>query len=120
VNDNLKMLRLNYSGLGCWLTLALVIFLLGSVGLGWIFKGFLAIIIILTIVPIIGFLGVNWWLKRNLVEDKCPVCSYEFTGFNGVESRCPNCGEQIEVKNGHFNRTTPPGTIDIEATEIRE
>lgn len=120
MNDNLKMLRYNYSGLGCWLTLALLVFLLGSVGLGWVFKGFLAIIFLIPIILIAGLFGVNWWVKRNLVVDKCPVCSYELTGINGVELRCPNCGEQIEVKNNHFNRTTPPGIIDIEATEISE
>ncbi len=120
MNDNFKIFRYNSSGLGCWLTLALVIFLLGSLGLGWVFKGFLAIFLILLTAPIIGFLGVSWWLKRNLVESQCPVCSYEFTGFNGVESRCPNCGEQIKAENGQFNRITPPGTIEVQAKEISE
>jgi hypothetical protein len=119
VNDNFpKMLWFNDSGLWCALTLLSFGLLLGSVGLGWIVNGFLIFSIVLLFAPAIAFWGFRWWLKRNLVEDQCPVCSYEFTGFNRTECRCPSCGEPLKVEGGHFLRLTPPGTIDVEAIEV--
>ncbi len=104
--------------MGCWLTLLTTFLLLGSVGLGWLVNGFLVLIGLALIAPAIGWLGFRWWLRRNLVEDKCPVCTYEFTGFNGTNCRCPSCGEPLKVEQGHFNRLAPPGTIDVDAVEV--
>lgn len=108
----------NSSGFGCLLTFLLIAFLLGSVGLGWLVNGFLALIAIILILPVVAWLGVSWWVKRNLVVGQCPVCSYEFTGFNNTECRCPSCGEPLKVEHGNFLRLTPPGTIDVEAIEV--
>ncbi|MGB7441576.1 MAG: hypothetical protein WA919_10945 [Coleofasciculaceae cyanobacterium] len=116
--DNSKLLQFNLSGLGCWLTILTTFFLLGAVGLGWIVNGFLILIGLIVISPVIGFLAFRWWLKRNLVEDQCPVCAYEFTGFNQTECQCPNCGTPLKAENGHFFRLTPPGTIDVDAVEV--
>jgi hypothetical protein len=109
---------LNDSGLGCFLTLILIGLLLSSIGLGWLVNSFLVLLVLLMVMPIAVFLGFRWWLQRKLVEDGCPVCSYEFTGFNGTECRCPNCGELLKVEGGKFLRLTPPGTIDVEAVEV--
>ena len=108
----------NSSGFGCLLTFLLIAFLLGSIGLGWLVNGFLALMAIILILPVVIWLGVSWWVKRNLVVDRCPVCSYEFTGFNNTECRCPSCSEPLKVEHGHFQRLTPPGTIDVEAIEV--
>jgi hypothetical protein len=119
VNDNFpKLLWFNESGLSCLLIFLLVGLLLGSVGLGWLFNSLSIVLAILLMMPAIAFWGLRWWLKSNLVEDQCPVCSYEFTGFNRSECRCPNCGEPLKVEGGRFNRLTPPGTIDVEAVEV--
>ncbi|OKH20820.1 hypothetical protein NIES593_17580 [Hydrococcus rivularis NIES-593] len=119
MNDNFpKLLWLNDSGLSCLLTLLLLGLLLGSVGLGWIVNSFLILLALLLFLPIVAFWGFRWWVKSNLVEDKCPVCNYEFTGFNRTECRCPNCGEPLKVEAGRFQRLTPPGTIDVEAIEV--
>ena len=119
MNDNFpRLLWSNDSGLSCLLTLLAIGFLLGSVGLGWIVNSFLILFAVLLLTPVIAFWGFRWWLKRNLVEDKCPACSYEFTGFNRTECRCPNCGEPLKVESGRFLRLTPPGTIDVEAVEV--
>ena len=119
MNDNFpKLFQYNTSGLGCWLTAILVAFLLGSIGLGWIVNGFLILIAFLVISPLLAFWGLQWWLNRNLVQDRCPVCSYEFTGFKNSEFRCPSCSEPLKVEAGHFHRITPPGTIDVEAVEV--
>jgi hypothetical protein len=119
VNQDIpKLFQFNLSGMGCWLALLATVLLLSSVGLGWVVNGFLILVGFALITPVIGWFVFRWWLKRNLVEDKCPVCSYEFTGFNQTECRCPNCGEPLKVEQGRFNRLTLPGTIDVEAVEV--
>lgn len=116
--DTPKLLQFNLSGVGCWLAVLTTFMLLGAVGLGWIVNGLLILVVIAIVTPVIGWFVFRWWLKRNLVEDKCPVCAYEFTGFNQTECQCPNCGEPLKVEQGHFNRVTLPGTIDVEAVEV--
>lgn len=119
MNDNSpKLIWFNDSGLGCFLTVLAIGVLLGSVGLGWLVNSVLILFAILLLLPAIAFVGFRWWLQRNFVEDRCPVCSYEFRGFNGAECRCPSCGEPLKVEKGHFHRLTPPGTIDVEAVEV--
>lgn len=113
-----KLAQFNLSGLGCWLTILTTFLLLGSVGLGWLVNSFFILVGLALLAPVIGWLGFRWWLRQNLVEDKCPVCAYEFTGFNNINCRCPNCGEPLKVQQGHFNRLTPPGTIDVDAVEV--
>lgn len=105
------------SPVGCLLALLLLGLVLGSVGLGFVFKGFLILIALLVILPPLGFLAFRWWLRSKLIEDQCPVCSYEFTGFKNVECQCPNCGEILIVESGRFVRLTPPGTIDVEVVD---
>ncbi len=104
--------------MGCLLALITTFVLLGTVGLSWVVNSFLIIVGLLIISPVIGWFAFRWWLKRNLVEDNCPVCGFEFTGFNRIECRCPSCGEPLKIEQGHFNRLTPPGTIDVEAVEV--
>lgn len=119
MNQNFsKIAQLNLSGIGCWLTLILGALLLTSVGLGWVVNSVMIVLGIMIILPVIALVGVQWWLKRNLVEDECPVCQYQFTGFNGTMSRCPNCSEPLKIENGKFQRITPPGTIDVEAVDV--
>jgi hypothetical protein len=119
VNRNFpKLLLFNDSSLGCLLTLLLMGLLLGSVGLGWLVNGLLIFFVILAILPAIAWWGFRWWLQRSIVVDRCPVCSYEFTGFKGSECICPNCQEPLKVESGGFHRLTPPGTIDVQAVEV--
>ncbi|WP_330202484.1 hypothetical protein [Cyanobacterium sp. Dongsha4] len=117
-NFNNRIINVNDSGLGCLLTLVIVSLLLGAVGLQWVVNSFLILIAFLIISPVIAFWGFRWWLKRNLVEDSCPVCNYTFTGFNNTDCRCPNCGESLRVESGKFIRETPPGTIDVKAVDV--
>ena len=113
-----KLLQLNTSGLGCWASIILIIFVLTSIGLGWVIKGFFLVMGLLFIAPIIAFWGFKWWLRRKLVQAQCPVCSYEFTGFKNTEFNCPSCGEALHIEEGSFARITPPGTIDVDAIEV--
>lgn len=113
-----KILQYDFSGLSCWLTIIAFALLASSVGLGWIVNGFFILIALAFIAPILIFWGVQWWLKLNFVQDRCPVCNYEFTGFKNAEFQCPSCNEPLKVAEGHFARITPPGTIDVDAVEV--
>lgn len=117
-NNFFRSYSANDSGLGCLLSLILVGLLLGSIGLGWLVNGFLILVAFLIISPVIAWGIFRWWLRRNLVEANCPVCSYEFTGFNRTECQCPNCGEPLKVEGGKFIILTPPDTIDVQAIEV--
>lgn len=116
--NSFRNVQFNLSGLNFWLTLLAIAWLLGSLGLGWIIKSFVVILGLIIITPVLGFIGFRWWLKRNLVEAACPVCSFELAGINGTEMRCPNCSEPLKVETGHLRRLTPPGTVDVEAIEV--
>ncbi|MEH2014862.1 hypothetical protein [Nostoc sp.] len=113
-----KSFQLNLLNLRPWLTLLAVIWLLASVGLGWLVNSLLIIFGLLLLAPIVAFFGFRWWLQRNLVADQCPVCEYEFTGLNNSQLQCPNCGESLLVQNSHFQRFAPEGTIDVTAVEV--
>ncbi|TAF07643.1 MAG: hypothetical protein EAZ77_09050 [Nostocales cyanobacterium] len=116
---SLNNFQLNLDKLRPWLTLLAVAWLLASLGLGWLVNSLLIIFGLLLIIPVIAFFGFRWWLQRNLVTDKCPVCGFESTGLNNSNLQCQNCGEQLLVKNGQFSRFAPEGTIDITAIEVQ-
>ena len=115
---SLKSFQFNFSNLARWLTIFTIIWLLGSIGLGWLVNSFLILVGLLLLAPVLAFVGFRWWLQRNLIQDECPVCRYEFTGLNRTQLQCPSCGEPLKVEQGHFNRLTPPGTIEVEAVEV--
>lgn len=112
-------LQFTLANLARWLGIFAVIWLLGAVGLGWLVNSFLILFGLLLLAPAIAFVAFRWWLQRNLVQDQCPVCRYEFTGLNKTELRCPNCGEPLKIETGHFQRLTPPGTIEVQAVEVQ-
>jgi predicted RNA-binding Zn-ribbon protein involved in translation (DUF1610 family) len=113
-----KTFQLNLLNLRPWLTLLAVVWLLASLGLGWLVNSLLIIFGLLLLAPIVAFFGFRWWLQRNLVADQCPVCGHEFTGLNNSQLQCPSCGEPLLLQNGHFRRFTPEGTIDVTAIEV--
>ncbi len=108
----------NSPSLRFWLTLILIVWALGAVGLGWVVKSFVILLAILAVAPILLFFGLRFWLRQNLVQAPCPVCQFEFASLNNSKTRCPNCGEAILVENRQFLRLTPPGTIDVAAVEV--
>ncbi|MEA5594543.1 hypothetical protein [Rivularia sp. UHCC 0363] len=101
-----------------WLTLLAVVWLLGTLGLGWLVNSLLIIIGLLFLAPIVAFVGFRWWLQRNLIADNCPVCGIEITGLNNTQLECPSCGEKLLVQNRNLKRFTPEGTIDVTAVEV--
>ena len=118
MNQGNPKISLNLSGISNWLIILGIAWLLGSIGLGWVVNSILILISLLLVVPAIAFVGLRWWLSRNLIQDACPVCRYEFTALNQTQSQCPNCSEPLKIEQGHFHRLTPPGTIDVTAVEV--
>ncbi|CBN54178.1 MULTISPECIES: hypothetical protein [Kamptonema] len=118
MNQGSSKISLNLSGISNWLIILGIAWLLGSIGLGWVVKSILILISLLLLAPAIAFFGLRWWLNRNLIQDACPVCSYEFPALNQTQCQCPNCGEPLKIEEGHFKRMTPPGTIDVTAVEV--
>ncbi|MBD0267743.1 MAG: hypothetical protein ICV77_05545 [Cyanobacteria bacterium Co-bin8] len=117
-SNDFKQIQLNFSGAGCWLTVIAAAWLLGAVGLGWLVKSVLVLVLLLALAPVLAFVGLRWWLKRNLVQGKCPTCSLDLTGLKNTGTLCPNCGTAVEAKDGIFQRSTPEGTIDVAAVEV--
>ena len=119
MNQNFRSLRLSgLPRLGNWLILLGIVWLLGSVGLGWLVKSVVILMGFLLVAPVVAFFGLRWWLSRNLVEASCPVCNAPLVGINGQETRCPSCQEPLKSVGGNFQRLTPPGTVDIDAIEV--
>jgi hypothetical protein len=101
-----------------WLTTIVVIWLLGFVGLGWLVKSFLFLIGFFTIVPVVAFFGLQWWLTRNLVQGNCPMCQEGLTALKNAQLNCPSCGESLRSTSRTFERISSPGTIDVQAVEV--
>ena len=115
---NFSSAQFNLSGIGGWVVLLAIAWLLGMIGLGWLVKSVLVLIGLLVFTPVVAFFAIRWWLKRNVVQDQCPVCGVSSAGINGTQLRCPSCSEPLRVEQGHFYRITPPGTVDVEAVEV--
>lgn len=119
MNQDFRSLRINaLPRISNWLVLIGVVWLLGSLGLGWLVKSVVILFGLLLIAPVIGFWGLRWWLRRNLVESPCPVCGNALVGLEGQEIRCPSCQEPVKAEGKLFQRLTPPGTVDIDAVEV--
>lgn len=116
--NGFRQLQLNFSGVGCWLTLAIVFGLVTTVGIGWLLKSLLVLGILLFLIPVLLIIGTQFWLKRNLVEGACPSCSQPLTGFKPIPLSCPNCGVALQAKTGAFTRVAPEGTIDVDVVDV--
>lgn len=116
--NGFRQLQLNFSGAGCWLTLALGFVLVTTVGIGWLLKSLLVLTVLLVLVPILLIVGAQFWLKRNLVEGTCPSCAQPLTGFKTVPLNCPSCGVALQAKDGVFARVAAEGTIDVDVVDV--
>ena len=116
--NGFRQLQLNFSGMGCWLTLAIGFLLMTTVGIGWLLKSLLVLIFLLLLIPVVLVVGVQFWLRRNLVEGACPACSQPLTGFKTISLSCPNCGVSLQATDGTFVRVTADGTIDVDAINV--
>ena len=110
--------QINFSGLGCWLTVIAFAWLLGAIGLGWVVKSIAVLFVLALAAPILAFVGFRWWLKRNLVEGPCPVCASPLAGLKNTQTICPNCRTQIQIVQDGFERYTPDGTVEVSAVDV--
>lgn len=117
--DSFRNLQLGLAEISRLLFPFFVIWLLASIGLGWLVKSFFILLALLLITPIVAVIGFRWWLKRNLIQGECPVCSYEVMSLNQAEFQCPSCGEALKAEQGKFSRLAPPGTIDVDVVEVQ-
>ncbi len=106
------------AGLRKLLWIGFFVWLLATLGLGWLVKGAVVLIVVLISVPIAGIFIAQWWLRKNVVQGACPVCSYELTGLNGTQMSCANCGEPLRVENRQFRRMSADGAIDVTAVDV--
>ncbi|QQE63867.1 hypothetical protein GFS31_05380 [Leptolyngbya sp. BL0902] len=113
-----RQIQFNLSGLGCWLTLLGFLWLLGAVGLGWIVKSLAVIVVLILLIPVFAFVGARFWLKRNLIQADCPVCTTPLTGLKDAATQCPNCGTLLTTTAKGFQRPAEEGTIDITAVDV--
>ncbi|MEM6253973.1 MAG: hypothetical protein AAF821_13725 [Cyanobacteria bacterium P01_D01_bin.156] len=117
-NSGFRQLQLNFSGMGCWLTLGIGLMLMTTVGIGWLLKSLFALLLLLVLIPVVLVVGVQIWLRRNLVQGDCPSCGQALTGFNTMPLSCPSCGVSLQTINGSFVRATPEGTIDVDVINV--
>lgn len=113
-----KNYQINFSGIGCWLTVIAIAWLLGAVGLGWLVKSIAVLFVLILAAPILAFIGFRWWLNRNLIEDTCPVCETPLAGLNNSQTVCPNCRTPLQVNRQGFERYTPDGTVEVNAVDV--
>ena len=113
-----QRLLLGLSAIRTWLILFGVIWLVGFLGLGWLVKSLFVLAALILLTPVVLFVGLRWWLGRNLIQAPCPVCGVTMAGLNNMSTRCPNCNQSVQAGNGQFQRVTPPGTVDVDAIEV--
>jgi predicted RNA-binding Zn-ribbon protein involved in translation (DUF1610 family) len=111
-------ISLNLGALRPWIIAIAFIWLLGSLGLGWIVKSLVFLLVLVLLAPVVLFFGARWWLSRNLIQAPCPVCGFELTGLSTMKLQCPSCNEPLVVRDRQFHRITSPGTIDVEAVDL--
>ncbi len=116
--NNLNSAGDRWSSLRFWVTVILVSWLLGAVGLRWLIDSIFILIGLAIAAPVLAMVGLQWWVKRSIVTAACPVCEYEFSATRQTTFQCPNCGEPLQVQHQKFTRMTPPGTIDVEVQTI--
>ena len=116
--DSIRTIQTGLAGAGRLLLPFAILWVLGLLGLGWLIKSIAILLILLLLTPVVAVVGLQWWLKRSLVQAACPVCQNELMVLRGSEFQCPSCGEALKADQNGLNRLTPPGTIDVAAVEV--
>ncbi|NJK40205.1 MAG: hypothetical protein HC934_00395 [Acaryochloridaceae cyanobacterium SU_2_1] len=113
-----QRLLLSPSSLRSWLTFFALIWLMGFIGLGWLVKSLLVLTLLLLLTPLVLFVGLRWWLSRNLIQGACPACGKELAGLKNTQTTCPHCTQRVQIQTNAFQRPTEPGTIDVQAIDV--
>ncbi len=119
MNQNFNQLQVRFPGLGCWLFVLVAVWLLGAIGIGGIIKSIFALVLFVVLAPVLAFLALQFWVKRNLIQGNCPVCEQTLAGLKNSKMPCPNCGTELSVTAGGFERFATDGVIDIRAVDVQ-
>lgn len=119
MNQNFNQLQVRFPGLGCWLFILGAVWLIGAIGIGGLIKSVFALVLFVVLAPVLAFLALQFWVKRNLVNGSCPVCDQTLAGLKNSQMPCPNCGTNLAVTADGFERSAPEGVIDIQAVDIQ-
>lgn len=117
MNQNFNQLQVRFPGLGCWVFVLISFWVIGAVGITGILKSIFALVLFVVLAPVLAFLGLQFWVKRNLVEGNCPVCEQPLTGLKSVKTPCPNCGTEVTATADGFERAMTDGVIDVQAVD---
>ncbi|KPQ33763.1 MAG: hypothetical protein HLUCCA11_17280 [Phormidesmis priestleyi Ana] len=118
MNQNFNQMQVRFPRLGCWLFILGTIWLIGAIGIGGIIKSVLALVLFIVLAPVLAFLALQFWIKRNLVNGSCPVCEQTLAGLKNTQIACPNCGTNLSVTSEGFERFAAEGVIDIQAVDV--
>ncbi|MEL6553885.1 MAG: hypothetical protein AAFQ63_10560 [Cyanobacteria bacterium J06621_11] len=119
MNQNFNQLQVRFPGLGCWVFVLISFWVIGAIGITGLLKATFALVLFLFLAPVVAFLGLQFWVKRNLVQGSCPVCEQPLTSLKSVKMPCPNCGTQVSVVDGKFERVAGEGVIDVQAVDVQ-
>ncbi|MEL6816137.1 MAG: hypothetical protein AAFP03_15215, partial [Cyanobacteria bacterium J06598_3] len=119
VNQNFNQLQVRFPGLGCWIFVLIAFWVVGAIGITGILKSIFALVLFLVLAPVLAFFGLQFWIKRNLIQGNCPVCEQPLTSLKTVDIACPNCGTQVTVGDNGFERVAGEGVIDIQAMDVQ-
>lgn len=117
MNQNFNQLQVRFPGLGCWVFVLISFWVIGAIGITGILKSIFALVLFVVLAPVLAFWGLQFWVKRNLVEGNCPVCEQPLTGLKSVKTPCPNCGTEVTATADGFERATTDGVIDVQAVD---
>ena len=100
------------------ITPAILLGLLASGALGWIFQG---LFVFLFVVPLIVGPLISWYVNSNLLEGTCPECGSPAMAFKGQRTACMACGAPMSSDlsaSGVFTRegaaATDDGVVEVE------
>ena len=119
MNQNFNQLQGRFPGIGCWLTILIAFWVIGAIGITGILKSIFALVLFLVLAPVLAFGGLQFWIKRNLVEGNCPVCEQPLAGLKNFRTPCPNCGTEVMATAEGFARAAADGIIDIQAVDVQ-
>ncbi len=119
MNQNFNQLQVRFPSLGCWLFILVALWLIGAIGIGSILKVTFALILFIFLAPVLAFLALQFWIRRNLVNGNCPVCEQSLAGLKNSKMPCPNCGTELSVTSEGFERFAAEGIIDIQAVDVQ-
>lgn len=119
MNQQFNQLQTRFPGLGCWLFAFIAIWVVGAIGITGILKSIVAVILFLILAPVLLSIAAQFWLKRNLVTGKCPVCAQSLVCIKQSKTVCPNCATEVTATADGLERVAADGVIDVQAIDIQ-